>query len=230
MRALALMMVVMLVFSSTIWAATPEFLGRLHSSGVVLTNAVQIPDGGTVRSGDSISTQPGGLAVITSSSHGRLEVRPDSQARLAADRVQLERGSVAASRLPIEIGGYTVRPETTGSSWFAVANRDGHLVVAAYRGNVIIASAGAPPVVVNEGSLAQQAGEQEQTQGTPQTDRDQPQQEPGNKKKKAAGGWTIGSLSHAGSVALLVGLGAAGAAASAGAAVALTGQNPSPSR
>ena len=240
-RLLATMMAVMLVVSSTAWAAGAVFVGSLHSTGVVLTNAVHMPDGGTVRSGDSISTQPGALAVISSPTYGRLEVRANSEARLNGNRVQLERGAVAASRLPVQVGSYTISPQNPTSTWFAVANRDGRLLVAAHKGNVIIASAGAPPVVVEEGSLAQQP-KQEEASTTPQAAPDQPQtdqpatnQQTGKKKKRAAAGaaagaWTIGGLSHAASIALVVGVGAAVAGTAAGAAVAISDSSPSPSR
>ena len=228
MRILATIMAVVLVFSSMVWAAGPAFVGNLRSSGVVLTNSIPMPDGGTVRSGDVVTTQSGALAVILSASHGRLEVRANSEARLIGDHLRLERGSVAASRMAVEAGGYTIRAENPTVAWFAVANRGGRLVVAAHHGNVVIASAGEPPVVVNEGSVAQQ----EQAPANSQPDQDQPEQQ---KKKKraagaAAGGWTIGSLSHAASVALVVGVGAAVAGTAAGLAVSLNEAGPSPSR
>ena len=228
MRILAVMMSALLVLSSTMWAAGPVLIGRVQTIGLVLTNSIPMPDGGTVRSGDSISTRQNALALITSPTYGRLEVRSDSEARLAADRAKLERGAVASDRLPIEVNGYTVRPQNGNPAWFAVANRGGRLVVAAHRGSVIIASAGEPPVVVQEGSVAQQEQDQQKNQNQP------PEQEKGKRKRSAAaaagGGWTIGSLSHAASVALLVGVGAAVAATAAGFAISLNDEAPSPSR
>lgn len=228
MRPLAIVMAVMLAFSSTVWTASPAFVGNLRSTGVVLTNSVPMPDGGTVRAGDFISTQRAALAIMTSSGFGRLEVRSDSEAQLSSDRLILARGAVASDRLPVEVGSYTIRPQNGNSAWFAVASRDGRLIVAAHRGSVLIASAAAPPVVVGEGSVAQQ------DQASQQDQRQPAEQEKGKKKKRAAaaasGGWVIGSLSHAASIALVVGVGAAVAGTAAGLAVSLNDEGPSPSR
>ena len=246
-----------LAFSYTIWSAGPVLVGNLHSSGIVMTNSVPMPDGGTVRTGDRIVTTKGSLAFVTSLSLGRLEVRSDSVARLGADRIQLERGAVASDRLPIEAAGYTIRPQTTRPAsrpvWFAVAKRDGRLVVAAHRGNILIASATAPPVLVAEGSVAEQEPQPQQQpeqppaqpqdqQQTPEQTPEQPQeqasdqQQKGGKKKKGAaaaatGGWAIGTLSHAASVALVVGAGAAVAGTAAGVASTRSeSSTPSPSQ
>ncbi len=230
MRILACLMAVMLFFSSTTWAAGPAFVGTLRTNGNVLANSSPMPDGGTVRSGDAVKTEPRSLGLITSPVYGRLEVRPDSEARLASDRVRLERGAVASSQLPVEVDKYTISPQNGAPAWFAVANRDGRLVVAAYQGNVIIAAAGGPPVVVSQGSVAQQDQDQ-----NPQPDQDQAKPKDQHKRRRragaaASGGWTIGSLSHAASVALVVGVGAAAAATAAGLSVTLNDQNPSSSR
>ncbi len=234
MRTLSITMVVMLVFSTTVWAAGPVFAGNARTSGVVLTNSIQLPDGGTIHGGDSITTGKG-LAVITSASHGRVEVRADSLARFTAGSVELERGVVASSRLTVETAGYTIVPQGTArngeDAWFAVANRQGRLMVAAHRGTVLIAAAGAPPVVLPEGSYAEQDSTSAQQDAQPPAQAEE--KDKGRKKKGAAagaasGGWTIGSLSHAASVALVVGVGAGVAAASVGAAVALSDEGPSP--
>jgi len=75
MRSFSVLMTLMLVFSSTVWAAEPMFTGSLRSSGPVLSNSVPIPDSGTVLSGDRLETGPIALAVISSPSYGRLELR-----------------------------------------------------------------------------------------------------------------------------------------------------------
>jgi len=240
MRSLSVVMVVMLIFSSTLWAAGPVFSGSLRTSGVVLANSVHLPDGGTVRSGDTILARPGGWAVISSPSHGRVEVRPNSEARLAGDQIALARGAVAASRVAVQVNGYTVRPQEPASAhknWYAVAHRNGRLVVAAHRGNVLIASHAGPPVLVPEGSFAQQTTSSPDQQQQPPSPEQQQEQESGKKKKgagaagaAAAGGWTIGALSHGASVALVVGIGAGVAVAAAGLAVALSDEAPSPSQ
>ena len=250
-RPLAALTAALLLFSSVVWAAGPELVGSLRASGVVVTNSIPMPDGGTVMSGDSISTDRGSLAIITSLAIGRLEVRANSQARLASDRVRLERGAVASSHLAVETGRFTVRPETSGRAWFSVASQNGRLLVAAHRGNVIIAARGFPQVVVPEGNVAvqnesqqgeapvQEPGQPEDQSATlPQTSSEQPpraQARNKNKKRKSAGGaagatapaWAIGSLSHAASIALVAGIGAA--AVGAAAAVSVGNSGPSPS-
>ncbi|HYM12594.1 MAG TPA: hypothetical protein VEU62_17790 [Bryobacterales bacterium] len=163
MRILATLASLLLAFSSTVWGAGPVLVGDLRAMGVVLANLVPMPDGGTVRSGDAVTTAPGAIALITAPSHGRLEVRSDSVARLIGDHVRLERGSLATDRMAVELGRYTVQPAGPGEAWFAVASRNGTLVVAAYHGSVLIASAGAAPLQVNDGSVAVQEQEKEQT-------------------------------------------------------------------
>ena len=66
MRIAASLMAVMLFLSSTMWAAGPAFVGTLRTTGSVLANSAPMPDGGTVRSGDSIETHSRALALITS--------------------------------------------------------------------------------------------------------------------------------------------------------------------
>ncbi len=219
-QLVALNVAVLLVFSTTTWAAGPVFTGNLRVTGTVMANSVPMPDGGTVSSGDRIVTLAKSLAVISSPAEGRIEVRPDSEARFASDRVALHRGALAANRMAIEVDGFSIRPQDPARAWFAVAKRDGRLLVAAHRGNVIISAAGAPAVTVSEGSYATHIQGQEE----PEKDK---------KKKKGAagaaagGGWTIGGLSHAASIALVIGIGAGAAAAVAGAAVALSNEKPS---
>ncbi len=220
MRILAL-----LAFSTVLWPAGPGLTGNLRTRGAVVANSVPQPDGATVRSGDTIATGSNSLAIITSATHGRIEVRADSEARLGPDGIELARGAVASSLLPITADRFTVRPQGSDRAWYAVARRDGRLLVAAHRGSVLIAAAGVPPILVPEGNYA--------------TEDDEPAAAPPdrNKKKKrrtrgaagaaSAGGWTIGALGHAASVALVVGLSAGVAATTAGVAL-LNDSSPSP--
>ena len=215
-------------FLTVLWPAGPGLTANLRTRGVVVANSVPQPDGATVRSGDTIATGSNSLAVIVSATHGRIEVRADSEARLGADGIELLRGAVASSRLPVAVDQVTVRPQGSNHAWYAVARRDGRLLVAAHRGSVLIAAAGVPPILVPEGNYA--------------TENDEPQAAPDqsaskNKKKKrrtraaagaaSAGGWTIGALSHAASVALVVGVSAGVVATTAGVAL-LDDSTPSP--
>jgi hypothetical protein len=220
MRILAL-----LTLSTVLWTAGPGLTGNLRTRGVVVANSVPQPDGATVRSGDTIATGSNSLAIIISATHGRIEVRADSEARLGSDSVELARGAVASSLLPVTADRFTVRPQASDRAWYAVARRDGRLLVAAHRGSVLIAAAGVPPILVPEGSYA--------------TEDDEPAAAPPPKSKKkkrrtrsaagaaSAGGWTIGGLGHATSVALVVGLSAGVVASTAGVAL-LNDSNPSP--
>jgi hypothetical protein len=233
MRAVSIAMAGMLLYSPA-WSAGPGWIGSIRSSGVVLANSTPMPDGGSIRSGDRITAGAGSLAVVHLPANGRVEVRSESAARLDAGRILLERGAVASNRLPIDVSGYTIRPENPEGAWYAVAHRDGKLVVAAHRGNLLLAAAGAAPLRLLQGAVAERQTAAGQNQ-TPPPENEEEQQDrrrgggavPG---AVAGGGWTIGGLSHAASVALVVGIGAGVAAASVGAALALSDDNPSPSQ
>lgn len=233
-QSMSVVLAVVLVYATTVWAAPGGFTGSLRTSGVVLANASPIPDGGTVSSGDTIRTQAASLAVISAPGHGKVEIRASTEAKLLNDRVELGRGAVAASSLPIAVDGYSIEPQGVGQSWFAVAKREGRVLVAAHRGSVRITAPGLAPVVVSEGNFAQQT-----TGGPadpePRSEKDKEKAKKDKKKKRgaaagaAAGGWTIGGLSHAASIALVVGVGAGVAAGAAGIAVAVSDDAPSPS-
>ncbi len=214
---------------------TPDAGGTLSTAGNVWTNAVLLPSGTTVHSGDRIETDHGALAILWSRTMGRVEIRSDSDVTLADGHLRLHRGAVAGSEISVLLKGYSVEPvpgEGT-DSWFAVADRGGKQLVAAHRGQVRIVQAGMAPILVPAGSYAVPAGEPDEEE--------QDNKKAGRKTKsrgargaaaaggvggKAAGGFTIGSLSHAASVALIA---AAGAAAVAGTVAATTLNDPSPS-
>jgi hypothetical protein len=240
MRCFSMLMAVVLMWSSTAGAAGPGWVGSLRSTGIVLANAVPMPDGSTVRSGDRIACGPDSVAFITSPGQGRVELRSDSAALLAPDHVQLERGIVAASRLPITVSGYTIRPVDPDHAWYTVASRQGQLLVAAHQGNVLISSAaGAAPILLAQGSQAERpaAGQPPTNDPWPDQEAQAPLPAPQRRRHRRAGavagastgGWTIAGFGHAASVALLIGAGAAVAVVSVGAAVALSDQTPSPS-
>ena len=221
----------------------------LTSSGLVWTNATALPSGGAVYPGDRVRTGNEGLAVITSGA-GRVEVRPGSIVTWQADSIVLESGSVASNGGAVRVGDVTARPAAPGEAWFVVAENGGRPQIAAHRGGVTIVGPGLAPILVPAGSYAV-AGAGEGKEGQAESDseddaeagnkpdRDQKK----NKKRraagrgaaaaggvagKAAGGWAIGSLSHAASVALAAGVGAA-ATGAAIAAVTLDEPSPSPS-
>jgi len=223
---------VTLTFSTTVWTAEPVIIGNLRVFGVVLINSTPTSDGATPRSGDTITTGAG-RGIILSPVLGRIEVRSDTEVRLEAGRVELARGAVAASRLPVAVRGFTIQPQNGTGAWYAVARRDGRVVVAAHRGKVLITSLGVPPVVVAEGCYADREDSQPTSPDTnPPTESKQKKgmKRPARSSARAAtaGGWAVGGLSHAASVALVVGVGAGVAAVTAGAAVTLNESGPSP--
>ena len=239
MRCFSMLMAVLLIWSSTAGAAGPGLVGSLRSTGIVLANAVPMPDGSTVRSGDRIACGPDSVALITSPGQGRVEVRSDSAALLARDYVQLERGVVASSRLPITVSGYTIRPADSDHAWYTVASRRGQIFITAHQGNVLISSAaGVAPLLLAQGTQAERPAASQPPTNDPAPDQETRPTDPHPRRSRRAGavagastgGWTIAGLSHAASLALVVGAGAAVAAVSVGAAVALNDQTPSTSQ
>ncbi len=202
-------------------AASP--VGTVTSTGPVTVSGESLPAKGVpswpVVQGDEIVTERGGVAVLSSAA-ARVEIREGSEVRLGEDHVRLESGAVGADNYSVRFGDYTARAKDpqAGPSWFVVADRDGRQLVAAHRGDVIIRGAGTAPILVPAGSYAlPPAGREEQD-----SDRDRGG---GAATAGSSGGWTIGSLSHGKSVALVLGLGAAG---TAGAVVGLTGGEEAP--
>ena len=225
--------VIALSLAAPLQAAGPG--GTLSTAGNVWTNAVLLPSGTTVHSGDRIETDHGAFAILWSRTMGRVEIRSDSEVTLADGHLRLHRGAVAGSGISVLLEGYSVEPvpgEST-DSWFAVADRDGKQLVAAHRGPVRIVQAGMAPILVPAGSYAVSAGESDEEEqdtekagGKTQSQGARGAAAAGGVGGKAAGGFTIGSLSHAASVALIT---AAGAAAVGGTVAAITLNDPSPS-
>ncbi len=236
------------LFGATASAGGPAE-ATLSSSGPVWTNSTVLPSGGAVHEGDRIRTGEDGLAMITSRS-GRVEIRPGSVITWKGDGVVLESGSAASDGGAIRWSETTVRPDTAEETWFVVARNGGRSQVAAYRGNVTIGAPGAAPLLLPAGSYAVAGAEQGagESSGSDADAGARVDEETGDSKKKkkrpgaagrgaaaaggaggkAAGGWTIGSLGHAASVALAAGIGAAATGATI-AAVTLTESSPSPS-
>ncbi len=229
------------LFAAAASAAGPE-TATLSSSGPVWTNSTVLPSGGAVHQGDRIRTGEDGLAVITSRA-GRIEIRPGSVIAWKGDGVLLESGSAASDGGAIRWSETTVRPDTAEETWFVVARNGGRSQVASYRGSVTIVAPGSAPLLLPAGSYAvagaeQGAGESSESDADAGARADEETGDSNKKKKrpaaaggvggKAAGGWTIGSLGHAASVALAAGVGAAATGATI-AAVTLTESSPSPS-
>lgn len=238
-----------LTFAASLQAAGLEG-ASLSTSGNVWTNAVLLPSGATVHSGDRIATDRGASAILWSRAMGRVEIRSDSDVTLRTGYLQLHKGAVAGSAVSVALEDYTVEPaDAAGAdSWFVVSDRDGKQLIAAHRGDVRIQRAGVAPVLVPGGSYAVPAGVPDKDgrgrQGRAKEELDNKERDEkdegaaaksrgargaaaaGGAAGKATGGFTIGSLSHAASVALIAG---AGAAAVGGTVAAVTLNDPSPS-
>ena len=228
-----------LFLSAGLCAAGPPGYARMSTVGTVWTNSVALPSGTTVHPGDRIATGRNAVAVISFPATGRVEVRQNSDVTLADRYVALHEGVVAAENVTVTLADYKVKPkDSQGNPWFAVASRHGRVLVAAYRGDVLIAKAGLAPVLVPAGSYAVPAPGPEPRKSEKARGREKPRpRSGGNRGAVAAGGlppktkegWTIGSLSHGASVALVAGIGA-GAAVGAVSAFALGDPSPSPSQ
>jgi hypothetical protein len=203
------------ILSALLVAAGPAPPAALRVRGAVVVNSVPQADGATLRPGDTVTTGPRSLAIATSRAFGRVELRAESEARIDAGGILLGRGAVAADRLPITTGRYSIRPQPGPDAWYAVARRNGRLLVAAHRGAVVIEAAGQDPVTVPQGSYAEK--QEDPNPPPPAQTKAKKRRRRGAAGAATSGGWTIGGLSHAASVALVVGVGAGVAAVTAGA-------------
>ena len=224
--------VLILSLTAAVWAGEPSNTANLITSGTVWTNTVALPSGSTVRSGDRIKTDAAGTALILSPTAGRVEVRGNSEVTFAVDQITLHDGVIATGRLPVQLGDVQIQvKDPSPQALVVVANRDGKQLIAAHRGDALITRAGLAPVLVPAGSYAMPGdspGGDGQTASKDDDDDDSGGAVPAGKGTAAKEGWTIGSMSHPGSVALVVGLGAAAVGGTV-AGVALSGDSPSPS-
>ena len=226
-----LLTVLMMSLTAAAWADEPSHTANLITSGTVWTNAVALPSGSTVRSGDRIKTHTAATAVISSPATGRVEVRGGSDVTFAGDEITLHDGVIATGGLPVQLGDVRIQAKNPSPrALVVVVNRDGKQLIAAHRGAALITQAGLAPVLVPAGSYAtptDSAGGAGQA-ASKDDDDDDSGAVPAGKGRAAQEGWTIGSMSHASSVGLVVGLGAAAVGGTV-AGVALSGDSPSPS-
>ena len=190
-------------------------IGGLTGSGPIWTNDALLPSGSGVHAGDEIRTGEGALGVLESPAFGRLEIRPDSLARLDADSVELHRGTVASSRAAVRVRGVRIAPQGEEEDWIVVRQAAGETLVAAYRGAAVIQVAGATRLTVPAGSYALAAAPpaaQQKQQAEPQEDDDDdaaaaPARGAAQAGKK--GGWKLGSLASPTGAIVLTGIAAA---------------------
>ena len=192
MRWLSVLIMAALMSPAGALAGGPLAAAHVSTTGTVRTNASLLPSGSTIYGGDVIATGEDGLAIVTSREIGRLEVRPSSRVEFGPSRVTLRDGAVAADKSVVGLGEYTIQARTPDSAqaWFAVATRDGRKVVAAHRGDVLIARAGMAPLLVPAGSYAiaddpEQAGQPaKEKSGTAGTKAEEAQPEAQKEEKK----------------------------------------------
>lgn len=221
----------LLVIAAAALSAAAAFaasaVGTLRSSGAVTVGGSSARAAGVpsrpVLAGERIAVGAGAAAVVESSGYGRVEIRSDSKVRFEQGQVILEHGVVATEGYGVRVGenSVEVRGVQGETPWVVVADRDGKRLVAAYRGEAIIRAAGAAPLLVPAGSYAyptpNAAGDKKDRD---KDDKDSDRRRGGTAPAGGARiGWTIGSLGHNASIALVAGI---GAAATTGAVVGLT--------
>jgi len=222
------------------WAASP--VGLMTVSGAVRISGSEFQPKAVsswpVLAGDEIITEERSRAVLVSPTVGRLEIRHDSRVTANEDAVVLHGGEVAAERFVVRTGVYTAtpHPDANGRSWFVVSSRNGVPLFAAHRGDLWVSQGEPNPMLVRAGTYAVPATPPEPSPAAPpQTGPDgaapgptgaapgTPQYElrpdhsaalPGAQAAATAAttGWTVGSLSHASSAALVSGVSAAATA------------------
>jgi hypothetical protein len=215
------------------WAASP--VGLMRVSGPVRIAGSEFQPkavwGWPVLAGDEIITEERSHAVLISPKAGRLEIRADSRVTASEDTVVLHGGEIAAERFVVRTGGYTAtpHPDANGNSWFVVSSRNGVPVFTAHQGDLWVSQGEPDPMVVRAGTYAvpatppepgpaapPQPGPAGAAPGAPQRELrpDHSAALPGAQAAATAAttGWTVGSLSHASSAALISGVSAAATA------------------
>lgn len=218
---------------SLAWAASP--VGLMTVSGPVRISGSDFQPKAVsswpVLDGDEIVTEAQSRAVLVSPKAGRLEIRQDSRVTANEDTVELHTGEVGAERFVVRTGAYTAQPhpDASGRSWFVVSSRDGLPVFSAHRGDLWVNQGAPNPMLVRAGTYAvpgafvppSPGGEPPAPTFTGAAAAPQyppgPQQSaalpgPQSASRGASTGWTVGSLGHASSVALVSGLTAAATA------------------
>lgn len=224
------------MISASAWAGDAA---GLATAGTVWTNEVLLPSGTTLHEGDRVRTDRASAAVISSRSTGRVEVREQSAVSLGVGEVVLHEGVVATSRSAVRLGGVEIVPSAASNALVVVAKRNQQTLIAAYRGGATIEEPGFAPLRLAAGEYAvpaaASAAQSNDSAASQKADNaDDKVNGRGSGRAAPAGtaakntGWTVGSLSHGESVALVAGI---GAAAVGGTVVgfALLEDSPSPS-
>ena len=232
--AIALRLVLALsvaVSSPLAWAASP--VGLMTVSGPVRISGSEFQPKAVsswpVLAGDEIVTAERSRAVLISPTAGRLEIGHDSTVTASETTVVLHGGQVGAERFVVRTGAFTAtpNPDANGRSWYVVSSRNGIPVFAAHQGDLWVSQGEPNPLLVRAGTYAVPATPPEPVPATPPEPGAAapapPQREPGPDQgaaipgaqaaaTAATTGWTVGSLSHASSAALVSGVSAAATA------------------
>jgi len=225
------------MISASAWAGDAA---GLATAGTVWTNDVLLPSGTTLHEGDRVRTDRASAAVISSRSTGRVEVREQSAVSLGAGEVVLHEGVVATSKAAVQLDGVEIVPSARSNALVVVAKRNQQTLIAAYRGGATIQASGLAPVLLAAGQYAVPAAagaaepnnpaagkKADNADGDEDRDRDRGGAAPAGTASNNTG-WTVGSLSHGQSVALVAGIGAAAVGGTV-AGFALLEDSPSPS-
>ena len=241
-----LVLTVCLSISTVLLAAEPA---SLATAGSVWTNSILLPSGGTLHKGDRVKTDRASSAVISSRSTGRVEVREQSSVSVGDGEVVLHEGVVTTAQAPIRLDGVEIRPHGGKDgveirphggkdALIVVAKRGEQTLIAAHRGAAMIHTSGLAPILVQTGRYAIPAssggGDSKKSQAKTSDGEQDDTRNDGTAVPAGSGtgsqspGWTVGSLNHGESVALLAGIGAAAVGGTI-AGLALVGDPPSPS-
>jgi hypothetical protein len=215
MRRLLVLTLVCALAALPLTAASP--LGGVTVSGDVWTNQAALPSGSSVYAGDEIRTAPGALAVLSSPATGRVELRGATRATVDAKTIALEQGVVASQRMAVQFDDLEIAArDAQADNWFVVENNAGRRLIAAYRGDVVIRGGSAGSFVVPAGHYAMAAAAAPAPrQAAPRGDDDKKEDDDDDKRAGGAAGaasksgWSLGSLSHGASVAVVTGATAA---------------------
>jgi hypothetical protein len=146
------------------------------------------------KSGAPVGVAINGMAVLGMGTH-RVEIRPDTSITRHGDSLDLHRGAVGSSGSEIVVGDTGVSALEAGDdSWFVVSDKDGQVLVAAYRGEAIIRDRDRRRTVVPAGSFAMAAAAPQSTQ-RPADNTARGGQTRGAQRAATRGKWSLGKLS-----------------------------------
>jgi ferric-dicitrate binding protein FerR (iron transport regulator) len=129
-----------LLFPAQMMLAADTATAMLYTNGAAWLNGSQVPKSAAVFSGDMLQTRTGSSASIQSSGSSVM-VLADSLVKFEGPAVELEHGGVRVTTsrgLSARAGDVTIKP--AGNSWteFQVTDVDGHVQIAANKGDVTV--------------------------------------------------------------------------------------------